>query len=321
MRIFVAGIFALGLLAAFAASPSPGQSGPLLLVEPWPEGAYVHDRPSLQLWRTHTRDTDESVRFRLLEGATRFRLDPTLDPSPTIGFEAYLLTIRSDDPALPPRLADLSVGSAVLLHRSPNWTLALPFGGGFAGTRPFSDSRAWYGRASLISLHELDEKSQLLLALDYNGNRTLFPDIPLPGAAYVREVNEQLSMTLGVPYSALRWRPDERWQVNVTYRLLTQIDADVQYQLTEDWSLFGAVENQRRAFHRHGDDRHRRLFFQQRRAEAGVRWQVLDRVELLGAGGYSFGGKLERGFDVRNTDTLRRFGDSAYVRIGLSSAF
>ncbi|MEX0653398.1 MAG: DUF6268 family outer membrane beta-barrel protein [Phycisphaeraceae bacterium] len=317
------GTFLAVLLTLLLSLPAEAQTGAQQAIEPWPEGAWAQNRPSLQLWDTHTTGVDEGVKLQLFETSSRYRLDPDDDRSPMLGYDAFIMRLRSDDPVLPPRLVDVSLGTTFMLRDEPDWSIALPLGVGFAGTQPFSDSRAWYGRASILSFHRLDERSQLMLGLDYHGNRTIFPDIPLPGVAYIRQFSDELTLTLGVPYSNVRWQPDDRWNISVSYSptIDVNVDVDVQYQLTEAWSLFGAFENQRRAFHRKDDDRHRRLFFQQRRAEAGIRWQAFENVELLAAGGYTFSGKLERGFDTRDTDTLRRFGDSPYFRLGLSTAF
>ncbi|MFA9476780.1 hypothetical protein ACERK3_00600 [Phycisphaerales bacterium AB-hyl4] len=308
-------------LSTMLTTQAVAQTGAPLLIEPWPEDVYAQHRPEVQLWRTHTKgQADEDVDFVSFRDRARYRLDPTDPRSPSVGYDVYGLNLSTDDPALPPRLVDVSVGTGLLLHEDEQWTISMPLAVGFAGTRPFNDGRAWYGKASILAFQRLDERSQLMFALEYNGNRAILPDVPIPGFAYIRQMSDTLRMTLGAPVSGVDWRPDDHWHLRFNYYVFA-FDLDVRYHITREWAMFASFNQHQRAFHQHGDDRHRRLFFRQRHAELGTRWQVADRIELIAAGGYTFGSRLQRGYDIRDTDTIRHFSDTPYVRLGLSASF
>ena len=56
-------------------------------------------------------------------------------------------------------------------------------GGGFAGDNAFTDGSAFYGLANVTAIHSLGDDRGYMLILDYNGNRSIFPDIPRPGSS------------------------------------------------------------------------------------------------------------------------------------------
>ena len=64
-----------------------------------------------------------------------------------------------------------------------------------------------------------------------------------------------------------------------------------------------------------------RLFFQQRRAEVGVRWEPRKDFNFSLAVGYAFGQEFSTGFDFRQTDEFTDVSDEPYVRVGFDIRF
>ena len=145
--------------------------------------------------------------------------------------------------------------------------------------------------------------------------------MPLPMVSYSHKSSEQFQYTVGLPASSVNWTPADRWTVNATYLVPITANATVDYQLTDRWHLFGAFENRFSAHHIDGDSDHRRLFFIRRQLEAGVRWAAAENVQLIVAGGYAFGQKFTRGYDVRDTDTVRKISDEPYIRAAVAVGF
>ena len=89
--------------------------------------------------------------------------------------------------------ADCPVGKA------GDWIFAVGVAAGYAGASPFSEGNAWYGKATAVALRQFSESDALVLVLDYDGNRTLLPDVPLPGIAYTHRVSPSLFYVIGAP--------------------------------------------------------------------------------------------------------------------------
>ncbi|MDB5331739.1 MAG: hypothetical protein JWP03_2890, partial [Phycisphaerales bacterium] len=61
----------------------------------------------------------------------------------------------------------------------------------------------------------------------------------------------------------------------------------------------------------------RRLLYQQRRAEAGLRFSPTVRLSFSAGIGYGWGTKLKTGFDFRSTAGLIDLSDAPYARAAL----
>jgi hypothetical protein len=163
---------------------------------------------------------------------------------------------------------------------------------------------------------QLDEKSRLSIIASYDGNRSLLPDIPLPGVAYTVIEDETLMWTAGLPFSSLSWRPDDHWTIEIAFALLYNFDAYVNYKIVDEFHLFGRFNSRLWAFQQDGLRAHDRMLFTQRRVELGARVVPCDFFEVEVAGGYAFGQETNFGFDVRQHDNGTDFDDTFYVRVG-----
>lgn len=324
--------------SSFAAAPAFAQTGAALLLDPWFEdpreeggqglgvqsevdasGAYVFD--------ADIEDTDEGLSIGEFSAEGRFRLNGGGAEGPSLGFESLHLQLNTDDPALPERLADHSVALGFGKELNDRWRVGAVVGAGYAGTRPFSDGDSVYFLADLIAGYAIDEKSSVTINLNYNGNRNVLPDVPLPGVSYARRSDiEGLRYIVGFPYSNVVYQPDDRWTLQLGYVLPFSFTARAEYKVAEHLSLFGDLGTFTRGFwveddatdEEHSDDR---IFFTQRRLEAGVIYEALERVNVELAGGYAFGQEFETGWDSRDTDELREVDAAPYVRVGVELAF
>ncbi len=311
---------AVVFLTVALTAPAVGQTGPELLRGPsGPEqprlelsgGVRVQDEASVDA-------NDEDLRLTDYASEGRYRFGEK-DPL-TVGYETALLDLQGDGGLLPDRLLDMSVAGGGEIGSWGDWNIAVTVGAGFAGDTPFSDSDAWYAKANLLGRRSLGKDTTLGVALNFDGNRTIFPDVPLPLVYYTKQVDKTLRYTLGAPVSSVRWRPGKRWLLRARYTPAFTVNGSVRYSLTKACSLFAAFRSGYRAFHEDGRDEHTRLFFHQRRVEAGPRW-AFGRGHILVAGGYAFDQSFERGFDVRDTDEVTDLSDEPYIRAALELRF
>jgi hypothetical protein len=311
---------AAGCLAALAPLAA-AQTGPGLMLQPWQDGMLAESHFEALVF--DSGETDAADEFDLIwyEGAARFRLDPDDDRRLTFGAAFNQLDLDSDDARLPDRLTDQRIGVGLRLGEWEGWSIDLTAGAGFAGDLPYADEDAWYAHASLIGRKPIDEQSNWLVVLNFDGNRAIFPDVPLPAVAYQRQASEQLAYTVGLPFSSILWRPIEPLIIDVRYSVPFSVDATVTYAFSEQWRVYGGFYNEHEAYHLDGDDEHRRLFFEQRRLEAGVHWAPCDEAEIKLAGGYAFDQEFTRGFDVTDEDDVADPSDEPYLRVSVDVRF
>jgi hypothetical protein len=192
---------------------------------------------------------------------------------------------------------------------------------GFAGTTLLNNTNgggsAYYGKAAIFVGRDLGKERALVFGLDYNGNRSTFPDIPIPGFAYTTRLDPTLLANFGFPYTSVLWEPVEHLKVDAAFSFPDTLDARVSYDLSQQWRLYGNFENRLKAFHVEGLGHDRRLFFQQRRLEAGVRWQPRPFIGVVAAGGYAFSQEFSVGFDTRDLGNITHLSDEPYVRVGV----
>lgn len=311
------------VLAAGFVSTVQAQSGAALMIRPWAQdsGAEVSTQTFYQ-FQSHTQDgRDDDFALQRFAAVGRFRFDVTDPHSPAIGFDVTHYNIDSTSPGLPDELTDQSAAVGFGIARFDGWELGATVGGGYAGNNPYGDANGFYAKADLIASRKLSDTETLQILLDYNGNRTIFPDLPLPGVAYTREVSDAFTFTFGVPYSSILWKPVQRSLIRVTYAFPYTFDVIGEYEVVENVTAFAGFHNDFSAYHIDGLDSDRRLFFQQRRLEAGVHWEPCDMFRLELAGGYSFDQEFNTGWDARDLNRPIEVSNAPYVRLGVDVKF
>jgi hypothetical protein len=317
------------IVCVFAAVPSvvSAQNALTMLATPWADDRAVEFK--VDVWGQSEGDTDQTsmdVRLSRYQTAGRWRLDPSDTLSPTLAINAHRLNIHSSDPALPERLVDVSVAGAMVFNVDQDTTLQAILGGGYAGDNAFGDGSAYYGLAGLIATRQLGDDRGYKLSLDYNGNRTIYPDVPLPGFLYFDRLNEQTTYTIGFPYGSITWKPNDRTTLHAIAYYSATANAIIEYQLSKPWSIYGSYESSQNAYKVDSDRSDRRLIFAQERIEGGVVWRgrqgdSFPGVEVRVAGGYAFDQEFTRGWDTRSDDTVRDISDEPYVRVAVSMGF
>lgn len=316
-------LFARALLVVLTLVPSAAlaQTGPALLLKPLlSEDEHWESRGDVLVIPNTDADGAE-FDMTVFELSGRFR-ENREKFIPRIGWDLTWFNLSSEVDVLDQDLIDTSVAVGLELGEYfGDWRAGLTVGVGYAGNAPFGEASAWYGKATLIAGRKLSEKTDFALVVDYDGNRTVFPDVPLPGFAYRHEYDPTLVYTIGIPISSVTWRPDKPVMIEVSWQIVDRFDARVEYKLSSQWTVFGNLEQRSEGFSVDEVEGNDRLLFEQRRAELGVRWQPWEHTSLLVAGGYAFGSEFSIGFDQRDSDKLAEVSDEPYVRFGFERRF
>ena len=306
------------VMGAIVNTPAFGQTDAGDLFRPWPEDQMFEiENDALLIDRGHIEHSDTDFRLNVYESFGRWRLIDDYRINPTVGYEVTYLDIHTDDDILPTRLVDQSVGFGTPLGQHGDWFYGITGAIGYAGNNPFGDSSAYYGKGTFLVGRELGGDDSLVIGIDYNGNRSIYPDIPIPGFAYTKRLDPKILAVIGVPYTSVLWELNDRLTVEVIYNIPDKFDARVSYEFIDHWRLFANLENRIMPFEIEDDDDTERLFFEQSRIEAGVRWDPGDYFGLVAAVGYAFDQEFSTGWDSRDLDEVVEPTDEAYLRFAI----
>ena len=218
-------------------------------------------------------------------------------------------------------MIDASFAGGTFLSKNNGWVTGVTLGVGYAGDSAFARGTGWYGKADFVLAKEFNENDAIGMGIDYDGNRTFLPDVPLPGVGFSHRFDPKLKMVFGVPVTSVDWKPIEHLEIKLDYTIIEDLDADIGYEFIPHWQVYGGFQTRREAFHVAELSEHRRLLFQQRRAEVGVRFEPGKLFTLTAALGYGFDGEFRSGWDIRDTRRVLRFSDEPYLRAGLEFRF
>src|SRR5688572_29219764 len=262
--------FLTALFVCLFTASALAQTGADLLIRPFAEDVrYEIEATGYPIFDGHTDNAGADYDLTLYEVRGRSKEDEPRHV-PRFGFDFAHLDVGGNDPALPERLTDVSAAVAFRVPTAYGFKGGIAIGGGYAGDGPFGDPHAFYGKATIGLSKTLDEFSDLGIGLEYDGNRTIFPDVPLPGFAYRRKVDTTLILVLGVPVTSIEWKPDDRFTLLLEYLLVDRFDVRVDYRVVGGLNVFASLDQRRLAFEMDELPNHDRLLFEQRRAPAGI---------------------------------------------------
>lgn len=107
-----------------------------------------------------------------------------------LGYDTFGLSLHDEKGRVPSSLTDSSIGFATPITKVEEWFVGIGAGVGYAGDRGLGNSDSWYGKGAVTVGREFADGSALAIWVEYDGNRVLFPDMPLPGIAYADKLGE-----------------------------------------------------------------------------------------------------------------------------------
>ncbi len=255
---------------------------------------------------------------------------------PRLGYYVQQMRLNTDGDIYPSDFTHAQVNLGTGLPTS--WTgglgVILTGGVGFAGTNAFGDANGIYFAGSILTEYKIDENDALNIGIDYNGNRTFMPDVPLPGIVWKHTRgsgksffldNKDFVLKLGLPANYFRYYFDEfnlKFLLEVSYVLPESVGGRILFNPTnegffKDVSMFASYSTLSDAWHDNnlprGDDR---IIFEQSMAELGMRYAWDDETKVIFlAGGYAFGREFRTGFDTRDSDKSLELDDTPYIRL------
>lgn len=314
-------ILAIALLSLTSISSAYAQVGPTLLV------AYPKDQQAQFTAQSNfspAADIESSPLDATLlrwDVAGRFQFDTEEPKALRFGFEYSNINIDSDSGILPEQLTQLAFGAGATVFQSGPWQLDAAAGIGYAGNTPLTDSDAIYVAAGLALTRVFENKHRLQLYLDYNGNRSIFPDIPLPGISYAGPWGDRVQWMVGFPLNRISWQPEDDVRISASLFAFTAGDIRAEFDITPWLTTYASVSSETLSYWVDSATPHQRIFFSQYQAELGARSTPAKQVTVLLAFGFAFSQQFETGWDTRNATTLAELSDEPYVRVGVEINF
>lgn len=309
----------LGLVLLLA-SVSFAQSGVDLMVRPFPQDAALEMRgEAFRLDDGHIKDGGgEDVKIGMYDLEGRYRLRPGHRVDPRIGFDFTQLNVTGTD-LVPDHMTDTAIAFGMGVLDNNGWLGGASIGIGYAGADAFADGNAWYGKFDLAIGKTLSETQEIGIVLDYDGNRSVFRDIPLIGFVYrLRMYDKRLLVAAGFPYTSVEWRPDDHWTLELRWSIPDDVQVFANYKIAEGLGVYASLRRRIESYHWDEiADSHDRLFFEQRRAEVGLTYEPVDRLRAEVAVGYAFSQEFSTGWNSSKTDEVADISDEPYFRVGV----
>jgi len=313
----------MGALLALASTAAAQHTNSGLMLVPMAEDRNAEVTAEINGYLDSKTDAgfDYGMQFGGVRG--RVRLVPSLGwESPRLGFEALYLDTDTLDPRIPDSLSETAV--AVGFGLGPEiggWQLIGTVGVGFAGDHAYT-GRGWYGLASVSGYKVFSKKSILTVGLDFDGNRVIWPDVPIPVVTWTYIPNETVRVTIGFPVFNLGWKPVEWFSLDISFVPPIRAQGGFTFHLGSKWDVFFRYRGANFGFTIDDNPReNERLFYTEERVEVGVAWRPAQKVELRVTGGWAFERRFRTGFDVRSTDNVASLDKGAVFGIACTIEF
>jgi hypothetical protein len=304
-------------------SAASAQTDPAALLVPFPPGVNGQVQGNALFENQgYIKKSDDDFRISIYESEGRYQLTDKFRINPTVGYDARVIDINTKSNVVPGTLTDTGVSFGTPLYQfNSGWFVAGIVGVGYAGSNAFVKSDAYYGRATAIVGKELGPDSSLLIGLDYNGNRSAYPDIPLPGFAYSKRYFPTIVAVVGFPYSSVTWKPVPEFKAEAGFSFPNEFDVHLEYGITQHIKAVASYEAYEEPFHVDQVGGNDRMFYCYNGVEAGLKFQPMHDVGLFAAAGYQFGQEFNRGWDDTDMDRIVSISDEPYLRFGLNLSF
>jgi hypothetical protein len=270
---------------------------------------------------SHVRNDSSNAEVGWWDTSGRLRLMDTGEYSPTLAYESFYMNLNTHSPLLPHQLNDEAVSLGTPIGQFGAWGVSIALGAGYAGNSPYNDPSAIYGLAQITALDKISPEDSLYVSLNYNGNRTLMPDVPLPSVEFEHD-GSTLQWTVGLPYESFNWQATSQLKISGEYDFITDGFADVDYAILQWLHLYTRFASDSWVFHTSYYNSDQRLFVNICRVEGGFRlYGFKNFLSIQMAGGYAFNQEFGQGFDDRDERNFAQIANAPYADIQLQLNF
>ncbi len=256
------------------------------------------------LWSDEATSLDLTARISTLDMETHAWLPGTFD-------------------RLPDSLWDVRLGGQLRHDLDNGWALGGSLELGSAADRLFASADEWLVHLNVYLEIPVDDRDSWVFLLNSSNTRDFAEWIPLPGVGYRFDRGDSFRGLLGLPMTQLHYEPADLWAIDLTYVLVRTVHARVGYEADPSLELFAAFDWDAQTYFRHDRrDDDERLFYYEKRVEAGLNWKVREHALVTLAGGYAFDRFFFEGEDYDDRGDKRiDVGDGPFAQLRLNFSF
>lgn len=231
--------------------------------------------------------------------------------------------LRDSGTPLPDHLWDLGLGAGYRRFLSPGRWAGLTATVGSPSDRPFHSAREVAVSATALYRLPRGERAAWLLFLRYDNTREFWSHVPLPGLAYWAQPTPRSMVLLGAPFSLVRWSGESGWGASLHYLWPRTLGAEVTRRVLGQAQAYAGFHLDSESHFLSGRDRRRdRLWYYEKRLEAGVRHDPSPRWGLEVSGGYAFDRYYFEGEDFGDrTRNRASIAGGPFLRAGVKARF
>jgi hypothetical protein len=284
-----------------------------LLGQPWSDDdrATTYDHPMIEEGGHVNNDSSDTSVFAW-DSFGRVRLDKKDQDSPIVGYRILTIGLGTDTPAFKASMDEIDLTYGMFLGQVAGWKIGTMLGLGYSSTHPFVNTTGIFGIGHVTAEKAINENDSILLAVDYEANGALLPDVPLPGFAFVHRTTV-LNFLVGYPLSYISWTPTPKFEVTALYQVPYSFDLDAEYHVAKHFGFYGDAGNFFQGVVRSDGDITNRQFFQMSRVEAGIRFTFNPIIDSTIGIGYAFDQTISNGFDIRDMQGVSHLSNEPYL--------
>ena len=284
-----------------------------LLGQPWNDDdrATTYDHPMIEDGG-HVPNGSSDTSVFAWDSFGRVRLDLKDQDSPIVGYRVLTIGLGTETPAFKASMDELDLTYGMYLGQVDGWKIGTMLGLGYSSTHPFVNTSGIFGIGHVTAEKAIDANDSFLLAVDYEANGALLPDVPLPGFAFVHRT-EHLNFLVGYPLSYVAWTPTPKWEVTAQYQVPYSWDLDAEYHAIKHFGFYSDAGNFFQGVVRSDGDSRDRQFFQMSRIEAGIRLTFDPIIDSTIGIGYAFDQTISNGFDIRDMHGVSHLSNEPYL--------
>lgn len=169
------------------------------------------------------------------------------------------------------------------------WMLGVSGQIGSASNKLFNTYDEWVLGGRVFLKIPSGERNYWVVLVDYSSNREFLRHVPLPGAGYMYNPNDDLQIFAGFPFAFIRYSPVERVKLSFSYLPIHTINAKASYEFIDKWFLFADFDWHDQRYYRTGrEDKKARIFYYEKKAGGGIYYAPNRGMLFQVKGGYSF---------------------------------
>lgn len=216
---------------------------------------------------------------------------------------------RNRNDPFPDQLVSLTAGLTYRRFLCNGWLAGFNITYGSASDKLFnSNDESIYNATAFLRIpHKQHNAWMFYLNFANNRSNASMNNVPVPGFGYLLPISEVSWFVLGVPFLKAHYQPTERLTVDVDYMIFRTVHAKVNWASPiENLSIYGAFDMDSQVYYRaERKDEEDGLFMFEKRASAGLKYQVNKHINIDFSGGYAFGRFLFEGEKYSQRDQNR----------------